>query len=60
MQLSSESDFLIPKSGTQKIPIVVCHLMNLDDSQESFDSAIITEKMAEVSRVIAVIEPSQG
>lgn len=65
VQLSSEVEFLIPRSSIQQIPISaessllvhshmeqaipVSHLMDLDDSRGSFDLAIIKEKVAEVS-----------
>lgn len=71
--LSIEARFSIPEPDIQPTPIsvessppmpfhseqtvVVSHLMEHDDSRESFDLAIIKEKMAEVSEAIATMEP---
>lgn len=52
VQLSSESEFAIPKSIAQQIPITISQLMDLDDSRGSFDLAIAKEQMAKVSRVM--------
>lgn len=39
--------------------MAILHLMDLDDSRGSFDSTIIKEKLAEVSRAISVPKSSE-
>lgn len=55
--ISVESSPLVPFHSEQTV--TVSHLMELDDSRESFDLVIIKEKMAEVSQAIATMELSQ-